>query len=128
MATADRAGGDVFASGRLGPALWGALVAVFLLDLLFDLDPPVEATLWAIPLTAYGLACSVNALRCGRIHCYFTGPFLLAVAALVLLLGFGFVDLGPDGGRWLVLVVVAGFAILRYLPERRWGRYSGGHR
>jgi hypothetical protein len=31
-----------------------------------------------------GVACIVNALRCGRVHCYLTGPFFLLMAVIAL--------------------------------------------
>ena len=30
--------------------------------------------LWTPALLVAGMACVVNAARCGRLHCYFTGP------------------------------------------------------
>lgn len=41
--------------------------------------------LWIPAFVVMGVACLVNAARCGRLHCYVTGPvFLLAAAYLVL--------------------------------------------
>jgi hypothetical protein len=72
-----------------------------------------------------GAACILNALRCGRLHCYLTGPFFLLMAAATLLHGFEILWLGPNGWLWLGLtLVVVGGGILWYLPERLWGKYS----
>ncbi len=39
-----------------------------------------------------------NALRCGRLHCYITGPFFVAMAIVTLLYGLGAVPLGGTVG------------------------------
>lgn len=72
-----------------------------------------------------GTACILNALRCGRIHCYLTGPFFLLMAVAVVLHGLGIVWLGPNGWIWLGLtLIVVGGGLLWYLPERVWGKYA----
>jgi hypothetical protein len=41
--------------------------------------------LWIPSFLVMGIACMVNARRCGRIHCYVTGPLsLLAIGYIVL--------------------------------------------
>ena len=37
---------------------------------------------WPVAFTWMGIACVFNATRCGRMHCYFTGPFFLLLAAV----------------------------------------------
>lgn len=128
MAGGEQHPDDIFATGPLSALLWTALAAVFLLDFVLELGPLVESVLWASVLTVYGVACVSNARRCGRIHCYVTGPFLLTAALLVLLLGVGLLDFGQAPGRWLVPAIVVGFLLGRYLPERLWGRYRTDHR
>ena len=36
-----------------------------------------RAAVWTVALATMGMACIVNALRCGRVHCYLTGPVAL---------------------------------------------------
>ncbi len=98
---------------------WGVPVAGMVVAGVLD----VQAALWPVALLWMGGACLANARRCGRMHCYFTGPFFLLMTVPVALHGFGAVPLGPDGWRWLGLTVVLGTAGLWYLPERLWGRY-----
>ncbi len=69
-----------------------------------------------------GAACLLNASRCGRMHCYFTGPFFLAMVAASLLHGRDVVSFG--GWGWLGGVLLAGGVGLTYLPERIWGKYA----
>lgn len=86
--------------------------------------PPVEWT--TVILSAcfawMGLGCAMNARRCHRRHCYYASPILLAGAALTSLVGFGVVDLGPDG---LIYVTWGTFAsvALTFLPEKIHGKY-----
>jgi len=37
--------------------------------------------------------------RCGRVHCYFTGPFLLAMSGASILYGAGVLPLGANGWK-----------------------------
>ena len=71
-----------------------------------------------------GIACQMNARRCGRRHCYLTGPFFLAMAAAALLHGTGIVPLGDKGFLWLgIVLLVGGYGVLWKLPEYLWGTY-----
>jgi len=40
-----------------------------------------RAVVWTVALATMGTACIVNALRCGRVHCYLTGPFFFLMAS-----------------------------------------------
>ncbi len=84
----------------------------------------LRALVWTLAFTVMGIACVVNAVRCGRVHCYFTGPFLLLLAAASLLLGLRVVSIGPNGWGWLGLVAIAGTVVFLTVPERLWGRYA----
>ena len=70
-----------------------------------------------------GAGCVVNALRCGRVHCYVTGPFFLLMALLSLLYGFGLLPLGRNGWNLIGLVVLIGAIALSCLPEMLLGKY-----
>lgn len=69
-----------------------------------------------------GLGCILNARRCHRRHCYYSGPIFLAGAAGILLVGFEIISLGPDG---LIYVVwgTLGFVMLTFVSELFWGKY-----
>jgi hypothetical protein len=68
-------------------------------------------------LSIMGVACLVNAMRCGRVHCYITGPFFLAMAAATLLYGLGVLPLGGSGWNLIGLTVLAGAVALCCLPK-----------
>ncbi len=84
-----------------------------------------EAVVWPVALAWMGAACLANARRCGRVHCFFTGPFLLAMAALALAVGLDVVSLGARGWAWIGGATLAGAALLYLVTERVWGRYHG---
>ena len=69
-----------------------------------------------------GIACVMNAKRCKRRHCYYSGPVFIAGGVGVLLVGFGIVSLGPDG---LIIIVwgTLALALLTYLTEPIFGKY-----
>jgi hypothetical protein len=82
-----------------------------------------RTALWVVALTTMGAGCVANARRCGRVHCYLTGPFFLAMAIVALLYGLGAVPLGGDGWNLLGLTVFIGFPALYFIPEVFFGRY-----
>lgn len=89
------------------------------------IDPPIKTLVWATALVWMGVACLANARRCGRRHCYFTGPFFLLMAIMVVLHGQKIIWLGPNGWLWIgITLVVVGWGVLWYLPERVWGKFT----
>jgi len=70
-----------------------------------------------------GVACIVNALGCGRVHCYLTGPFFLLMALIALSYGLGMLHLGGSGWNLLGLIALIGTIALWYLPEMFLGKY-----
>lgn len=83
----------------------------------------VRTAVWAVALSWMGAACLLNAYRCGRVHCYFTGPFYIIAALTSLLYGFGSLPLGHRGWESIGIVLIIGSLLLNYVPERIWGRY-----
>ncbi len=70
-----------------------------------------------------GVVCLINARRCGRVHCYVTGPFFLLLAVVALLHGLDVFPLGSNGWRAMLAALVIGGACLTYVPEWLFGRY-----
>src|SRR6266480_6186306 len=64
----------------------------------------VRTAIWIIALSWMGTACILNAKRCGRTHCRYTGPYYLAMIAPVVVLGSGLVSVGIYA--WLVVAGV----------------------
>ena len=105
--------------------LWGLPIAVLIVSgaVAGGAARPVA---WPLALGWMGGACLLNAVRCGRLHCFITGPLFLGLGLLALLHGLGVVPLGDDGWRWLGGVTLVGGIGLTYAPEWIWGRYIGG--
>jgi hypothetical protein len=82
-----------------------------------------RAAVWALACAVMGAACLTNAVRCGRIHCFFTGPFFLAVALAAILYGVGVLPLGSDGWNLLGMVLLVGAVVLMTVPEMVFGKY-----
>jgi hypothetical protein len=82
-----------------------------------------RTAVWAVSLSIMGIGCVANALRCGRVHCYLTGPFFLLMALVTLLFGLGVVPLGRNGWNWLGLTILIGAIALCCLPELFLGKY-----
>jgi hypothetical protein len=111
-----------WAHGRRACLIWGIPAAILLASSW--LPERLLVVVWPPVLTFMGVACLLNARRCGRIHCYFTGPFFLVVAALALLYGIGVLPLGAHGWSTLSLVLVIGAVTLIWVPERILGQYQ----
>ena len=85
---------------------------------------PIRATIWTIALIWMGTACILNARRCHRTHCRFTGPYYLAMTAPVLALGSEIVSAGIYGWVALAALIVAGSKLIWWATERAWGKFS----
>jgi hypothetical protein len=81
--------------------------------------------IWVVALTTMGLACTVNAWRCGRIHSYITGPLLLLGALVALLDAVGIIHLSRTGWNMVAGALIVG-SLLAYSLESAFGRYRGG--
>ena len=86
-----------------------------------------RAVVWTVALATMGMACIVNALRCGRVHCYLTGPFFILMALVALSYGLGVLHLGGKGWNLLGVITLIGTIALWCLPEMFLGRYRKGH-
>jgi uncharacterized membrane protein len=102
-------------------AWWGPQTAI-VAGLLASV--PVRAAIWTVALIWMGVACILNARRCGRTHCRYTGPFYLAMIAPVLLLAAGIGSVGFLGWLLLGVLILAGSKIIWWATEHAWGKFS----
>ena len=85
---------------------------------------PLRTKIWIVALIWMGTACILNAKRCGRTHCRYTGPYYLAMIAPVLALASGVVY--AEFLAWLVIaaVILLGGKLIWWATERTWGKFS----
>jgi hypothetical protein len=102
--------------------VWGLPITAIVAGLLVDVSARV--VLWSVALGWMGTACILNARRCGRTHCRFTGPFYLGMIVPVLALGIGIVPSGFYGWLTLGTVIVLGGKLIWWVSERAWGKFS----
>ena len=100
---------------------WGLPTALLIVGIF--LPAPIRTVLWAGSLIWKGLACVINAARCGRTHCHLTGPFFLAMAAVTAAHGTGVISLGSQGWLWIGVAIVVGTVVLWVVPEHLFGKF-----
>ena len=114
---------DILSNPWLAAAVFCLPVAVIALSGNFDLGNGARAAVWAVCLGVMASGCLINARRCGRLHCYFTGPFFILMALASLSYGFGWLPLGTSGWNWIGAVTLCGAVILSCVPELLLGKY-----
>ncbi len=79
--------------------------------------------LWIPAFLAIGITCSLNAARCGRIHCYAVGPICLVAVLLLGLIGAGVLPNGwvGDIGIAVLLGVILAYGY-EWISGRRYAR------
>lgn len=100
---------------------WGAPLALAISTDFLSLSLSLTASIWAVAYAWMGTGCVLNALRCGRRHCFISGPVLWLGAIAVALAGAGVLS-----GRHTLsdaINITAAVAALSFLPEWVWGKY-----
>jgi hypothetical protein len=80
--------------------------------------------IWIIALIWMGTGCMLNARRCNRTHCRYTGPYSLAMTVPVMALGAGVVTIGILGWVCLGVIILGGIGLIWWATERAWGNFS----
>lgn len=115
---------DLLSSRWAAWVLWGG---PWLLILIGEFTGTVARTvLWTAGFSIAGAACLVNARRCGRRHCFYTGPLYLLVALASLLFGLHLLPLGRNGWSWILAVALAGTLFFCCVLEALRGKYVAG--
>ena len=114
---------DLVANARTLTLLWVLPVTTILTTgYLADAEWVITIS-WTLSLLVMGVACLANARGCGRIHCYFTGPFFLLMALVSLAYGIQLLPLGRNGWGILGSALLSGSVLLCVVPELLRGRY-----
>lgn len=82
-----------------------------------------RTAVWTVTLATMGMACLVNALRCGRLHCFLTRPFFFLMSLVALSYGLGILHLGGNVWNLLGMIALIGTIALWSLPEKFLGKY-----
>jgi hypothetical protein len=101
---------------------WGIPIALGMSTNFLHLSLTQTALTWAGAFAWMGTGCALNALRCGRRHCFFSGPVLWLGAVAAVLAGFGVIS-GPHMLNDVINATVV-LVILSYVPEWIRGRYT----
>jgi peptidoglycan/LPS O-acetylase OafA/YrhL len=117
---------DILSNRMLAGAVFWLPALVLLASGFFDIGQGWRTAIWVVALTTMGAACIANAIRCGRVHCYATGPFFLIMAIVALTYGLGLTPMGKHGWNLIGLTVLVGAIVLCCLPETFLGRYRRG--
>src|SRR5437667_12593876 len=113
---------DWLRSPRTHLLAWWIPKAAIALGLLAPV--PLRAVIWTTALLWMGTACILNARRCGRTHCRYTGPYYLAMIAPVLVLASGVIPIDFYGWLLLAVLILGGSMIIWWATERAWGKFS----
>lgn len=105
---------------------WGVPLALAVSTDFLSLSLALTASIWAVAFLWMGTGCVLNALRCGRRHCFISGPVLWLGAIAVALAGSGILP-GRHALSDAINITVA-VAVLSFLPEWIWGRYRAASR
>jgi len=84
----------------------------------------IHTAAWTLAFTVGAAGCLTNARRCGRLHCFFTGPLYLLAAVSSLLYGLGMLPLGHEGWNWILGAAAVGTLFAIYGLERVFGKYK----
>jgi len=82
-----------------------------------------RTVLWTVAFGGAGAACLANARRCGRRHCFYTGPLFLVAALASLLYGLGVLPLGANGWTWVGSLTLAAALVLCFGLDALFGKY-----
>lgn len=104
------------AGSKIAWLVWRLPLVLFVIGALW---PAARVWLWVPAMVVAGVACLVNAARCSRLHCHFTGPLYLLGAVATAFTGFGYVLLTY---RQIAIAMLAG-TLLAYVPEWARGKY-----
>ena len=101
---------------------WGLPILIGLSTNILPVPVAGAALIWAGAFAWMGTGCLLNARRCSRLHCFFSGPVLWLGA-----IGAGLVSAGAISGAHAlnnVVSITTVLALLSFVPELVWGTYA----
>ncbi|WP_306253289.1 hypothetical protein [Parvularcula sp. IMCC14364] len=70
-----------------------------------------------------GVGCIINAMQCGRLHCYLAGPVMVLGGSLIFAVGFDLISFGPIRVMHLSYTTIA-LVALTFVLEWLLGAYT----
>jgi hypothetical protein len=113
---------DWVANKRQFLIVWGLPTALMFAVWLISLPLMVIGIIWMGSLIWMGISCLRNARSCGRMHCFYSGPYFLICGAVALAIGMGWWQAVSINGLGLFLLVAT--PLVCVLPEVFWGTYK----
>jgi hypothetical protein len=113
---------DWLGSAHTSLLAWWMPKAAILAGLLVSAS--VRTFIWIVALIWMGTACILNARRCNRTHCRYTGPYYLVMIVPVMALGMGSVTIGMFEWIGLGMIILGGSGLIWWVTERAWGKFS----
>jgi len=114
---------DLFAKPSTIFIWWGLPFLVGFATNFLPMAPMARTLVWTVALAWMGTGCTLNAMRCHRLHCYISAPvlFLGAIAAPVLALGL--TPLSPHTASYVINISLL-LMVMSLLAEPIWGKYT----
>ncbi len=119
--TANPKRSDWAGSARAYAVVWGLPMVAIVLGLFAGV--PARTAIWSLALAWMGAACLLNARRCGRTHCRYTGPYFIVMIVPVIAAGMQLIPLKQAGWIMLAVAILVGGKLIRWVSERVWGTY-----
>src|SRR5215204_3199945 len=108
---------DLVRSPGSWSVIWGLPNLAIIAALFADLH--LRTAIWTLALLWMGTACLLNARRCGRTHCRYTGPYYLIMMIPVLVFGSEVISFGSHGWLILAVMIIGGSKLIWWAAERK---------
>ena len=101
---------------------WCVPLAIGFAGQLAGLSQRMVAALWAVSFIWMGTGCILNAIRCGRLHCYMAGPIFVLAALAEVFAAFGSRFFGAHAQTNIAGAALL-LALISFAPELIRGHY-----
>jgi len=102
--------------------MWGLPISILWISPVLE-NRMVIGWIWAVSLVWMGVVCLLNARKCKRTHCFYTGPFFLFMAVISLLYGSDIIEINGNGWSWLGSITAVVSVSIWVLSESILGKY-----
>lgn len=100
---------------------WGLPLLLGVATNVFSETAQTASFVWAVVFAWMAGGCILNAMRCGRVHCYISGPTFVLGALACGAIGLGVIH-GPHVLSNTVSATLVA-VLLSFIPEWFWRRY-----